>query len=57
MKFLGFLLLPAGWVIVLSAVALLVAGAPRTAFMLAGFGVEILGLVIVIRAHMGSEQP
>ncbi len=55
MKLLGFLLLPAGWVIVLSAVALLSA-APRTAFILAGFGVEMLGLGIVLRAHMGREQ-
>ena len=56
MKLLGFLLLPAGWGIVLSAIALL-AAAPRTAFVLAGFGVEMLGLVIVIRAHMGTERP
>ncbi|MBZ5503643.1 MAG: hypothetical protein LAN59_15650 [Acidobacteriia bacterium] len=54
MKLLGFLLLSAGWVIVLSAVALL-AAAPRTAFILAGFGVEMLGLVMVVRAHMGTE--
>jgi hypothetical protein len=56
MKLLGFLLLPAGWVIVLSAIALLAAGAPRIAFALAGFGVEVLGLVIVIRAHIHGEQ-
>lgn len=57
MKLLGFLLLPAGWGIVLSALALLNTEAARTGFVLAGLGVEILGLVIVIRAHMGSEQP
>jgi uncharacterized membrane protein YccC len=51
MKFLGFLLLLAGWGIVLTAVALLAANAPKVAFVLAGFGVEILGLVLVIRAH------
>jgi hypothetical protein len=51
MKFLGFLLLLAGWGIVLTAIALLAAGAPRAAFVLAGIGVEILGLVLVIRAH------
>ena len=51
MKFLGFLLLLAGWGIVLTAVVLLAASAPRVAFVLAGIGVEILGLVLVIRAH------
>ena len=51
MKILGFLLLLAGWAIVITAVALLVVVVPRTAFVLAGIGVEILGLVLVIRAH------
>jgi hypothetical protein len=51
MKILGFLLLLAGWGIVLAAIALLAAGAPRVAFVLSGVGVEILGLVLVIRAH------
>ncbi len=51
MKFLGFLLLLAGWGIVLTAIVLLAADAPRVAFVLAGIGVEILGLVLVIRAH------
>ncbi|MBZ5694132.1 MAG: hypothetical protein LAN36_02095 [Acidobacteriia bacterium] len=51
MKILGFLLLLAGWAIVITAVALLVVEAPRAAFVLAGIGVEILGLVLVIRAH------
>lgn len=51
MKSLGFLLLLAGWGIVLAAVALLAGSAPRAAFVLAGIGVEILGLVLVIRAH------
>ncbi|HTR47371.1 MAG TPA: hypothetical protein VMM16_08315 [Verrucomicrobiae bacterium] len=51
MKILGFLLLLSGWTIALAAVALLAQEAPRTAFVLAGFGVEIVGLVLVIRAH------
>lgn len=51
MKFVGFLLLLAGWGIVLAAIAMLAASAPRGAFVLAGIGVEILGLVLVIRAH------
>jgi hypothetical protein len=51
MRFFGFLLLLAGWVIVLTALALMAADAPRIAFVLAGVGVEIVGLVLVIRAH------
>jgi hypothetical protein len=51
-KLLGFLLLLAGWGLVLAALALLPGPAPRVAFVLAGMGVEILGLVLVIRAHL-----
>jgi len=51
MKFPGFLLLLAGWGIVLAALALLGGSASRAAFVLAGIGVEILGLIVVIRAH------
>ncbi len=52
MKPIGFLLLLAGWAIVLAAVILLRSVAPRTGFVLAGFGVEILGLILVIRCHL-----
>jgi len=51
LRLFGFLLLLAGWGIVLAALALLAADAPRIAFILAGVGVEIVGLVLVIRAH------
>ena len=51
MKVLGFLLLVSGWAITLTAVALLVRDVPRAAFVLAGVGVEIVGLVLVINAH------
>jgi uncharacterized membrane protein YccC len=51
MKILGFLLLLSGWAIVLTAVALLTQPPARAAFVLAGIGVEIVGLVLVIRAH------
>jgi hypothetical protein len=50
-KLFGFVLLLAGWGLVVSALALLAADAPRNIFILAGVGVEIVGLVIVIRAH------
>jgi uncharacterized membrane protein YccC len=51
MKILGFLLLLSGWAIVLTAVALLTQDVPRAAFVLAGIGVEIVGLTLVIRSH------
>jgi hypothetical protein len=57
MKLAGFLLLPAGWVIVLSAIALLPPGFARGAFLLAGLGVEALGLGLVVRAHMPEPPP
>jgi len=51
MKILGFVLLVSGWAIVLTAVALLTEDTPRAAFVLAGLGVEIVGLMLLIRAH------
>jgi hypothetical protein len=55
MKVAGFLLLVAGWILVLAAMALLAAAGPRTAFLLAGVGVEILGLVLFARAHLAPK--
>jgi hypothetical protein len=51
MKLLGFGLMLAGWAIVMAAVALL-GKSPRAIFMLAGVGVEALGLALEIRAHL-----
>jgi len=58
MRLAGFLLLPAGWGLVIAAVILLAASGPRTAFVIAGFGVELLGLVLLVRSHMppGRER-
>jgi len=56
MKLAGLLLLPAGWLLVVSALVLLVADAPRGAFVFAGVGVEILGLVLVARAHLAESK-
>jgi len=52
MRVAGLLLLPAGWGLVIAAVILLAAAGPRTAFVLAGFAVEMLGLVLLARSHM-----
>ena len=51
MKILGFLLLITGWLLVISALAILAQETARGAFVIAGLGVEITGLVLVIRAH------
>jgi hypothetical protein len=51
MKLLGFLLLLAGWGIVLSALVMLTKEAARTAFVVAGMGVEATGLFVVTGAH------
>jgi hypothetical protein len=51
MRIAGFLLLLAGWGIVLSAILLLRPSSPIAAFVTAGTGVEVLGLVLVIRSH------
>jgi hypothetical protein len=54
MKLAGFFLLVAGWAIVLAAIAAL-AATPRSAFVLAGFGVEVLGLVLAVRSERLSR--
>lgn len=51
MKLAGFLLLLAGRAIVVAAVVLLMPANARTAFVLAGLGVEIIGLTLVIRSN------
>jgi hypothetical protein len=52
MRLAGFLLLLAGWGIVLSAVALLQSPPARSAFAISGAGVEVMGLALVIRSHL-----
>lgn len=51
MKLAGFLLLAAGWAIVVAAVLLLPSAGSRSAFVWAGIGVEVLGLALVLRSH------
>jgi hypothetical protein len=54
MKLLGFLLLLAGWLIVLAAILLLPSMAARASFVIAGMLVEILGFGVEVRAHLFS---
>ena len=52
MKFVGFLLLLSGWLLVLAAIVLLSSPQARAGFVLAGVAVEGLGLTFVIRSHL-----
>jgi hypothetical protein len=54
-KITGLLMMPAGWVIVLAALALLHGLLPESLFIAAGGGVEILGLVLFARSHMPAK--
>ena len=56
MKLAGFLLLLAGWAIVIFAMALLASEAQRAGFVLAGIGVEAMGLVLAFRSHALSAE-
>jgi hypothetical protein len=51
MRLLGFMLLMAGWLLVIAALVLLRADVARASFTLAGFAVEVLGLVLVFRTY------
>lgn len=53
---MGFLLLVAGWGLILGALALLASAGPRAAFALAGAAVEILGFTLVVRSHIAPRK-
>jgi hypothetical protein len=52
MKAVGFLMLLAGWFLVLAAIVLFVSQSLRATFVLAGIAVETLGLILVFRSHL-----
>jgi len=52
MKLSGLLLLVSGWILVLSAIVLLPRSPSQGAFVLAGIGVQLLGLTFVVRSHV-----
>lgn len=52
MKAVGFLMLLAGWFLVLSAIVLFAAPALRSAFVVVGIAVEAVGMVLAFRAHL-----
>lgn len=51
MKLAGFLLLVAGWTIVVAALLLLPSAGSRVMFVLAGVVVQVLGLALAVRSH------
>ena len=55
MKLGGFLLLLSGWGIVVAAFTLL-HGHAVSAFVYAGFAVEILGMILVFRGHLPPSE-
>lgn len=54
MKLSGLVLLVSGWIVVVSALCLLLLPIVRDAFIIAGIIVEFLGLLLVGRAHCES---
>jgi hypothetical protein len=56
MKVSGFVLLLAGWFLVLAAIVLFATPPLRVAFVLAGIAVEVLGLVLAFRSHMNPRE-
>jgi hypothetical protein len=56
MKVLGFLLLLAGWFLVLAAIVLFASPPLRVAFVLAGIAVEVLGLILAFRSHLNPRE-
>jgi hypothetical protein len=56
MKLVGFLLLLAGWGLVLTAIGMLTSDIPRAAFVVAGVGVELLGLALLGSSHLPARE-
>ena len=56
MKLIGCLLLFSGWLIVVAALAMLAGFAQRAAFVAAGMGVEVLGLVLLTQAYTSKQR-
>jgi low temperature requirement protein LtrA len=56
LKLIGCLLLLSGWLLVLAALVMLPGFAQRSAFIGAGLGVEILGMVLLTRRYMAEQR-
>lgn len=56
MKIIGFLMMPAGWFLVIAALAMLRTFTAQSLFVAAGAGVEVMGLVLFTRAHLVPKR-
>jgi len=56
LKLIGCLLLLSGWFLVLAALVMLPGVMQRVAFVAAGVGVEVLGLVLLTRAYTAMQR-
>jgi hypothetical protein len=56
MKLVGFLLLLAGWFLVLAAIVLFPSPSLLAAFVLTGIAVEALGLIFAFRSHLIARE-
>ena len=56
MRMAGFLMLLSGWALVVAALALLPSPRTRVIFLLAGVGVEGIGLVLAFRSHLRPKD-
>lgn len=56
MKLIGCSLLFSGWLIVVAALVMLTAFLQRAAFISAGLGIEIVGLVLLTQAYTAMQR-
>lgn len=56
LKIAGILLLLAGWMLMLAAVAMLSTLTLRTVFSLAGLAVELLGFILLARTYIPKRK-
>ena len=52
MKYAGLLAMPAGFFLTIAAIVLFPVTTQRTAFVLCGLAVEVMGLAVAVRGHM-----
>ena len=60
MKYAGLLVMPAGFFLSIAALVLFADAPQRTAFVICGLAVEVMGLVVAVRGHMparGASRP
>jgi hypothetical protein len=56
MKGVGFLMLLAGWFLVLGAIVIFPSPSLRSVFVLTGVALEALGLILAFRSHLIARE-